>query len=348
MDCFHLTHGISVEKDCLCDCCLMRTANNDGNPFIMNLDENNLVDWDKFFELKKTLKAPKIADTHACNGCRNLTENCDYTKDQDYVALINFNHWNKCNSRCIYCNEGAVCGSSYFNVMPLMRSLSEYKDGSYLRNYSEVTFQGGEATVLPEFEELLDFFADIEMKVRIHSNGIIFSNAIARSLSKNIVSIVISPDSAVRETYEKIKRVPCFDKTWTTIEKYAKAQAASDLVKAKFIIIAGVNDTIEEIDKFIEKCCEIGVHNVIWEIEDRYLSTYNQDVPHICMLIDYAMYKAEKAGLKDEFYDGAMYGMKNRSLPKTVITDEKAFAQEYEELKAKYQDRNIDYLLYFN
>lgn len=348
MDCFHLTHGISVEKDCLCDCCLTRTANNDGNPFIIKLDENNLVDWDKFFELKKSLKAPKIEDVHACKGCRGLGEDSDFTQDDEFVALINFNHWNKCNSRCIYCNEDAFGGTRYFNVMPLIKSLAEYKDGSYLRNYSEVTFQGGEATVLPEFEELLDFFFNIQMRVRIHSNGIIFSNAISRSLAKNLVSIVISPDSAVKETYEKIKRVPCFDKTWENIEKYAKVQAAPDLVKVKFIIIAGINDTIEEIDKFIEKCCSCGVKHVIWEIEDRYLSRYNQDVPHICLLIDYAMYKAKKAGLKDEFYDGAIYGMKNRSIPPAVITDEQAFIKEYEELKAKYQDRNIDYLIYFN
>lgn len=67
-------------------------------------------------------------------------------------------------------------------------------------------------------------------------------------------------------------------------------------------------------------------------------------MPHICLLIDYAMYKAEKAGLKDEFYDGAMYGMTKRSVPKKIITDEIEFARKYEKMKAKYQDRIFDYL----
>lgn len=60
----------------------------------------------------------------------------------------------------------------------------------------------------------------------------------------------------------------------------------------------------------------------------------------ICLLIDYAMYKAEKAGLKDEFYGG----MAKRSVPKEIITDETEFVRKYEEMKAKYQDRNFDYL----
>lgn len=344
MDCYQLSHGISIEKDCLHDCCLVRMVNDDGSPYIIGLDENYLVDWEKVFEAKKDQKEKKMQDPHACKGCRSLCENLDFSKDSDFLAFINFNHWNRCNSRCIYCSQGTFGGDRYYNSLPLVKSLFEYKNGECLKNYGEVTFQGGEVTVLPEFEELLDLFFSIEMKVRIHSNGIIFSNAIARSLEKNLVSIVISPDSAVKETYEKIKRVPCFDKTWSTIEKYAKVQAKPDLVKAKFIIVAGINDTIEEIDKFIEKCCSCGVKHVIWEIEDKYLSFYDQDVPHICLLIDYAMYKAKKAGLKDEFYDGAMYGMAKRSVPKEFITDESEFARKYEEMKAKYQDRNLDYL----
>ena len=344
MDCHQLSHGISIEKDCLHDCCLLRMVNDDGSPYIIGLDENHLVDWEKVFEAKKSQKEQKMQDPHACKGCRSLCENLDFSKDPDYFTFINFNHWNRCNARCVYCNHDAFDGDRYYNSLPLIKSLFEYKNGECLRNYGEVTFQGGEATVLPEFEELLDLFAEKEMRVRIHSNGIKYSEAIARSLAKNLVSVVISPDTAIPETYEKIKQVPCCEKSWESIKKYAAVQCHPDLVKAKFIVVAGINDTLYEIDKFIEKCLECGVSHVIWEIEDRYLSMYDQDVPHICLLIDYAMYKAEKAGLKDEFYDGAMYGMAKRSVPKEIITDETEFARKYEEMKAKCQDRNLDYL----
>lgn len=343
MDCYQLTHGISIEKNSLHDCCLLHSANDDGRPFIIKLDRKHLVNWDKVFELKKSLKKKKVEDVHCCFGCRCLSEDNDFSKDEEYISLINFNHWNRCNSKCVYCNFDSFGSDKYFNVLPLIKSLADYKDGSYLRNYSEVTFQGGEVTVLPEFEELLTFFSDRNMKVRIHSNGIKFSKAISESLAKNLVSVVISPDTAVRETYEKIKQVDCCEKAWKNIQKYASVQTSSESVKAKFIMLAGINDTVYEVNRFVEKCCSVGLKHVIWDIEYKYLTWYKKDVPNLCMLLDYAVYKAEKAGLISEFYDGALYGLKNRSIPKTVIFDEEKFLLEYSKIRKKYEKRNIDY-----
>jgi molybdenum cofactor biosynthesis enzyme MoaA len=213
-----------------------------------------------------------------------------------------------------------------------------------LKNYGEITFQGGEPTILPEFEDLLNLFIEKKCKIRIHSSGIKYSLAIEKCLMQNLATVVISPDTAKKETYEKIKRVPCFDKVWDNIKKYSSVQIQSNLVKIKFIIIPGINDTVEEIDKFLEKCIESGIHNVIWEIEDRYTGMYNYDVPHACLLIDYAMNEAQKYGLEDEFYDGAIYSMKMRTNQKATITNKEDFEKMYNEEKAKYKDRECDYL----
>ena len=62
-----------------------------------------------------------------------------------------------------------------------------------------------------------------------------------------------------------------------------------------------------------------------------------------CVCCDFSWFcddKAEKIGLKDEFYGE----IAKRSVPKKIITDETEFARKYEEMKAKYQDRNFDYL----
>lgn len=120
-----------------------------------------------------------------------------------------------------------------------------------------------EVLILSGLTRIILLFAEKEMRVRIHSNGIKYSEAIARSLAKNLVSVVISPDTAIPETYEKIKQVPFCEKSWESIKKYAAVQSHPDLVKAKFIVVAGVNDTLYEIDKFIEKCLECGVSHVI-------------------------------------------------------------------------------------
>ena len=60
------------------------------------------------------------------------------------------------------------------------------------------------------------------------------------------------------------------------------------------------------------------------------------------MLIDYAMFKAKNNGLKDEFYDGAMYCMKNRTVQEFEIDEN--FEKKYSELKEKYLYRNLDYI----
>lgn len=339
MDCHLLSHGISIEKNALHDCCLLRGAEHFGNPFVINLDENNNVDWKKVFELKKSLKEEKKENPKKCKGCRALTDDQNYDNDDDFFAFINLNHWNICNCRCIYCSKTYFGGDKYFNVYPLMKSLA---DEGKINNYGEVTFQGGEPTVLPEFEQLLDLFLEQKIRVRIHSSGIKYSKAIENGLKNGLVTIVVSPDTAIKETYEKIKRVNCFENVWQNLEKYASVQKNSDNVKAKFIIIPGFNDSIEEINAFIEKILKVGISNIIWETEGRYSGENNYDCPHVSMLIDYAMFKAKNNGLKDEFYDGAMYCMKNRTVQEFEIDEN--FEKKYSELKEKYLYRNLDYI----
>lgn len=53
-----------------------------------------------------------------------------------------------------------------------------------------------EVLILSGLTKIILLFAEKEMRVRIHSNGIKYSEVIARSLAKNLVSVVISLDYA--------------------------------------------------------------------------------------------------------------------------------------------------------
>lgn len=144
MDCHLLSHGISVEKDSLTDCCLTHGHGDNGRPFIINLNENNNVDWQKVFELKKSLKDEKITSEEKCKGCRLLSEAKAFNyEDGDYITHINLNHWNICNSRCVYCKKEYNGGNQYFNVLPLIKDLFEYNGGKNIQFNGELTFQGG-------------------------------------------------------------------------------------------------------------------------------------------------------------------------------------------------------------
>lgn len=340
MDCHLLSHGISVEKDSLHDCCLTHGYN--GRPFIIDLNEKNTVDWTKVFQLKRTLKDEKRNSEEKCKGCR-LLSNERIFNDDSYISHINLNHWNICNSRCVYCSKEYNGGDKYFNVLPMMKELFSYKNGRFLDCGGELTFQGGEPTMLPEFEELLNMFTEKKILVRIHSSGIKFSQAIVDGLKNNSIIIVISPDTANPETYRKIKRVNCCDKVWQNLETYAKAQQEPDKVKLKFIIIPGYNDSVEEIDLFLGRAKSIGIHRIIWEIECSYAARYGYEIPHVGLLLDYAVAQTKAQGFTYEYYDGAMYVQNKKDKLREDFSDKNAFIKEFEELKEKYKDRNMDY-----
>lgn len=337
MDCHLLSHGISIEKDKINDCCLMRGEER-GRPFIIDI-KNNSVNWKELFKRKRKLKNNKIKEEKDCKGCLALNE--EEYNDGDYISYINFNHWNICNSKCIYCSKEYNGGDKYFNVLPIIKSLIE---SGYFKNNGEITFQGGEPTILPEFEDLLELFIKEKTKIRIHSSGIKFSRAVEQALKQGLVTIVISPDSGNPETYRRIKTVPCFDNVWQNIKEYAAVQKTPDNVKVKYIIVPNVNDNIEEIDSWFNKCTESKINNIIIEVEGGYAHLNKYKVPDICMLIDYIVFKADKSGLKHEFYDNAFYCMKDRTIPETsyeILNNKSLFNDKYNQIKKIYKFENF-------
>ena len=337
MDCHLLSHGISIEKESVHDCCLMRGESH-GRPYIIDI-VNNSVDWEELFLRKKHLKNSKAENE--CKGCLALKDK-DYD-DRNYISYINFNHWNVCNSKCIYCGSEYNGGDKYFNILPIIKSLI---DKNYFQNDGEITFQGGEPTILPEFEDLLELFLKEKARIRVHSSGIKFSEAIHSALSENLITVVISPDCGKSETYKIIKRVNCFEKVWENIGKYAEAQKSSDKVKIKYIIIPGVNDDISEVDEWFKKCTESKINNIIIEVEGAFASKNEYCVPQACMLIDYMVYKAEKLGLNYEFYDNAFYSVEKRTESKTsqnLLQNRELFEKEYNLLREKYKYQNMNY-----
>ena len=176
MDCHLLSHGISIEKTSVHDCCLMR-GEDKGRPYIIDITDN-LVDWKELFLRKKQLKNIKTQNESDCKGCLALNDE-EYDND-DYISYINFNHWNICNSKCIYCCDEYNGGDKYFNVLPLIKNLI---DENYFKNSGEITFQGGEPTILKEFEQLVFMLLDYDVyNIRIHSDCIKYSPAIEKGL----------------------------------------------------------------------------------------------------------------------------------------------------------------------
>ena len=266
--CHLIEHGISINVDSIQACCLSRDFNK-GQLMIEPMYENNKIDWEHIFFVKRNHRTHQKnnRDLPACEGCYNLRE--EDWDDDDYISFINFDHWSQCNSNCIYCGVQRNKPKAKNNVLNAVKEL--IKQGKF-RNTGEITFQGGEPTVLKEFDDLLKLFLKQGSKIRVHSSGILFSRAIRNGIKDGNVTVVISPDSVRKETYKTIKRVDKSNKVWDNIKHYRKnlKNEFSNLVKVKYIIIPGINDTFEEITEFLNKLKSLDIKSAIVDVEYTY------------------------------------------------------------------------------
>ena len=245
--------------------------------------------------------------TPNCIGCVFLEEK-DWD-DEDYINKLQFNYWVKCNSKCIYCylenHKNKYEDMIPYNVVPVIQDLIDKK---LLRSGGEISFGGGEPTIYPEFDDLINLFTKSGItNMRVHSSGIRFSPAIANALKERALNVVISIDSSSRAIYKKIKRVDCYDKVTENIKKYAQANPEGySYVVSKYIIIPHVNDTIVEIENWIQQTRSFGSRWLALDIEDVWYKMNSANIPDYYLnLVNYVLNRAKDLDMKVELYDRA-------------------------------------------
>ena len=339
--CHLIEHGISIDVDSIKACCLSREFNK-GQLMIVPKYENNTINWEHIFNIKKQHRNfQQEKDINACEGCYNLRE--DNWDSEDYISFINFDHWSQCNSNCIYCGVQSNKPKTKNNTFKAIKEL--IKSGKF-RNDGEITFQGGEPTILKEFEDLLKLFIKQGSKIRIHSSGILFSRAIRNGLKKGAVTVVISPDSASKEIYKTVKRVDKSKNVWDNIKHYRKGldENFAPHVKVKYIIIPGVNDTFDEITAFLNKIKELDIKSIIVDVEYTYANVNaNKISPHVYILMDYIENFAKQNNIAYELYDSALYADRSRTFEKTSDFNTQNIQKEIEKYKKENIKQNIEY-----
>ncbi|MCD7781070.1 MAG: radical SAM protein [Candidatus Gastranaerophilales bacterium] len=339
--CHLIEHGISINVTCIQACCLSREFNK-GQLMILPVFRDNTINWEELFSIKRKQRTEqKTKDLSACEGCYNLRE--EDWDEEDYISYINFDHWSQCNSNCIYCGVQTHKPLTKNNTLNAIKEL--IKQGKF-KNNGEITFQGGEPTILKEFEDLLKLFIQQGSKIRIHSSGILFSRAIRNGLKEGAVTVIISPDSADKETYKRIKRVDKSNKVWDNIKHYRRGlrQDFQNLVKVKYIIIPGVNDSFEEVTAFLNKVKKYDIKSVIVDIEYTYAnSNINNISPHIYILMDYIENFAKENNISYDLYDSALYASKNRKYEQTIDFNHENLKAKINHFQKLNSDKNIKY-----
>ncbi len=259
--CRHLLGGITFFFDEVRACC----SNNNGITFQSNYKGGkfNVLEMDKY--RKKVIENCK-------NGiiplnCQNCVELCEKEwSDKPLIDEIYLLHWDHCNCGCVYCLQSThgefllkkPKKSRFYDAYPILKEI--YDEGLVSKN-AHFEIVGGDLTVLPESDDIINMIIDYGVgRMSFHSSVIGYSKGIERALKECNCDFDFSLDCAHKDLYKKIKRVDAFDKVIKNLKKYVKASpSAADKLVAKYILIDGLNDNVQEVDDWLHLINSLGI-----------------------------------------------------------------------------------------
>jgi len=301
--CEYLNNGITFHHKGITFCNTVWNAENSYIEYKGNVIKN-------FIE-----KRNKIISLMDNDGCIPYCTNCLYLKQVENSSIfhnkiknIEIYHWNECNCACYYCSNRNVTKLKITNKkingqISILKNLKELKKAGLLDDNLEIHTHGGEPTLLKEFGDIIKFAIKHKYPMTILSNGILYEKNIPKILSRMPESyLTISLDAGTRETYKKIKRVDKFYDVIKNVKRYISEidDKFSYNLLMKYIILKGVNDNKEEIDKWIDICVSIGVKNFFPSIEFIYeINNHNNSInPNIIELYNYIKTKVKEINPK--------------------------------------------------
>lgn len=294
-------------------CTLTNAANGQGWPKLSNeVFDGKTINWDKFFEQRaKEIEAIKNStEREECKNCHRI-ENLDFIDDRK-IRYVLLSPWQVCNSDCVYClgHEKPLEKDSPdytklvepYDIVTILKEMTEKK---VLADNAEIDFAGGEPTLYPKFDEIIDFLLDNNCRnIIIHTNNIKYSKSIEKGIKMNAISLMISIDAGTKKCHQKVKRVKSFDIVWKNFKKYSKVKPQNYRMKlcAKYVIVPGINDSEKEIKEFIKRAKKQGATHVAINVYNQLLNNMDYDEKLLKRLYDLGEFFKEQARKERIFY----------------------------------------------
>lgn len=304
--CRWIEHGLVFFSSKLTMCCFCGSEQGKHTLLQENFNGNNF-DINRIFKIKNKFRAfHKKGKIHTnCMNCPNLKY--DAWDERNYIDALYISHWTNCNSKCGYCYSALNSNEFVQNNYKVFNIIKNLFEKGIIRRDSKILFGGGEPALLDEFEALIDFFIENGFQdIRVHSSGIQYIPCLEKGLSEGKVHLTISVDSGSSQVYQKIKNVNAYDIVRENIRKYArfKMKNGEANVSAKYIIIPGINDSKDEIDKWLQANKLDGLSYTILDIEETWYENNKNNIPkHIFELLQYAQFRSKELGTHFELYE---------------------------------------------
>lgn len=311
LSCSWLEHGIIFDHENLIRVCCSQCNEGGGRPVLTENYFGKKLEWKKIFKAKRQMRQiqrkGKVYD--ACKGCISLRE--DEWDNDDYIDHLLLTHWIKCNCRCIYCSavtdEQLKKINKHYNIIPVLKDMCKRQ---LLKTDAFISIAGGEATIYPEFEDMLSLLLDYGCNnILLNTSGIKYSPKVAEGIAGNKIKVTVSIDAGTEEMHKYIKNADVYNKVYETLSVYAKAQDDNkDMINSKYIIIPGVNDREHEMEQWIEDTRYIGIKHISIDIDFNWIRENREELRNkrkIYELLLFAKKLAEKEGLILDYYEGA-------------------------------------------
>lgn len=275
MWCEQINHHLTFYPDKMEGCC----SGFQGPIFLKNLSNDVEIDWEKIKKerLEFIARLENNDIPKGCIGCPHLQEGSKPENEDFRYKKIILNHYTHCNCKCVYCTRMKYYPRDftetsrkpdYYHVLPIIKQIYALGDSEVNKKFMKVDFQGGDLSVLDEFEDVLQFLLDNGCNdLEFTTNNLIYQPMIEKCLAANRGFMISSLDCGSRETYLKLKKVDKFDTFVENIKRYQKAFNDKYRILLSYIVVKNINDNLEEAQKFLNLVMELDIKRIRFEID---------------------------------------------------------------------------------
>lgn len=239
-----------------------------------------------------------------CNSCDYLSLE-KYSKSQPLKYLY-LSNWKNCYLNCLYCEypkEEDLIKAGHYDVF---NSIVQLIDNRVIDVNTKIIFDCGDATIHPEFDKILYYFINYEMKhIVIHTPALRYCESVSTAIAKNIAEVVISFDSGCPYIYQKIKGYNKFDIAVANIKKYLSFQEPSEKrVVLKYTLLEGINDNQKELLDWFMFARDIGIKKLAIDIDEKWYNQIRNSIPqYLKEIIIFVKNISSYNNIEIEFYD---------------------------------------------
>ncbi len=166
-----------------------------------------------------------LNDEHSktpCKGCSMVVEKPFKDVRFDLLGHMDLAAATTCNLRCNFCaytHFDSFADAKY----DALSILNEFAPSDVTWN-SAVDFNGGEPTLLSNFDEYIEYFRSRRTRVFLFTNGLIYKQSVYDGLVNGTVRwAIVSLDAGTPSTYKKMKLSPKFNHVLENIARYSEA-----------------------------------------------------------------------------------------------------------------------------